>query len=89
MNPTRAWLALVALSAASTFLASPVLSLPGMTGAWLALPILLLAWAKARLILREYLGLATAPGWSRGFSLVLGLYMLLMMGLAIMGNLAA
>ena len=86
MNPTHAWLLLVILSVASTSLASPASS--GMVGTWLALPVLVIAWVKARLILRYYLGLAAAPGWSRGFSLVLAIYMLLMMGLAAMGNVA-
>lgn len=48
-----------------------------------ALVILGLAWMKAQVILRTYLGLAQAPSWSRGFALVLGLYMLGMMGLAV------
>jgi len=76
MNVTRAWLILVALSAASTALAWS-----GHTGLPVALPILALAWGKARIILRDYLGLAKAPGWSRGFALVLALYMLALMGL--------
>lgn len=78
MTPTKAWMALILMSAGSTALAHF-----GATGALAALAILALAWMKAQVILREYLGLAQAPGWSRGFALVLGLYMLGMMGLAI------
>ncbi len=46
------------------------------------LPILAIAYGKARIILRDYLGLAKAPGWSRGFALVLGVYILLVVILA-------
>lgn len=68
---TTAWAWLVALSAASTVLAAS-----GLTGAALALPILALAGFKAHVILRDYLRLATAPGWLRGFDLGLGLLIL-------------
>lgn len=77
MTLTRAYLALLALSAASTAVAAS-----GLSGRWLALLVLTLAWAKARLILNRYLGLAQAPAIARGFALVLGLFMALVMGLA-------
>lgn len=77
MTLTRAYLALLALSAASTAVAAS-----GLSGRWLALLVLALAWAKARLILNRYLGLAQAPAIARGFALVLGLFMALVMGLA-------
>jgi len=48
-----------------------------------AIPILILAWAKARIILVHYLGLATAPGWDRRLSLLLGLYILFLTGLVL------
>lgn len=71
MSPTRAWVILIALSAASTALAAS-----GLAGAALALPILLLAGLKAHVILRDYLRLAGAPGWLRGFDLGLALLIL-------------
>ncbi|MEZ5676126.1 Cytochrome C oxidase subunit IV [Thalassovita litoralis] len=80
MTITQAWLFLIALSLGST-----VLAWSGVAGGWAALAILALAWIKAQIILRRYLGLAQAPSWSRGFALVLGLYMLGMMGLAAAG----
>lgn len=78
MAPTRAWAILVALSAASTAIA-----VSGQAGTPATLAILVLAWAKARVILRHYLGLADAPGWSAGFSAALAGFMLLAMGLAV------
>ncbi|MCB2128183.1 MAG: hypothetical protein KDE03_03685 [Rhodobacteraceae bacterium] len=77
MTATQGWLTLVALSAGSTLIAWG-----GGTGAWVNLAILALAWAKAQIVLNVYLGLAKVPGWSRGFALVLGLFMLAAMGLA-------
>lgn len=72
----RAWVALIALSLGSTALAALIargdLAGAATTGAGAA--ILGLAWAKARVILERYLGLAAAPFWRRGFSIVLALY---------------
>lgn len=79
----RAWAWLLALSLGSTVLAilqgRGIVQGAGLTvcGAF----IFALACAKARLILRWYLGLAAAPRWQRGFDLVLGLYAALMLGL--------
>ncbi|MCB1333871.1 MAG: cytochrome C oxidase subunit IV family protein [Roseivivax sp.] len=78
MSATRAWLALLALSAVSTAIAWQ-----GGAGMAVTLAILVLAWAKAQVILRSYLGLAQAPEWSRGFAMVLALFMLGAMGLAV------
>ena len=76
---TRAWVALIALSAASTMLA---LVVPRGTGsAAVGAAILALAWLKARVILRRYLGLAAVPDIGRGFDLVLALVMLGALGL--------
>lgn len=79
---TRAWLLLLGLSAASTAVSlgdsddwSPQLMVFG------GVVILLLAWAKARIIAARYLDLAQAPGYLRGFSLVLALFMLALLGL--------
>ena len=79
MSPvTKAWAQLIALSAASTALAAS-----GLTGAALTLPILMLAGLKAHVILRDYLGLAVAPGWLRGFDLGLVLLILAFAGLSL------
>lgn len=75
---TKAWAALLALSAASTALAAS-----GVTGATLALPVLVLAGLKAHVILKDYLRLATAPGWLKGFDLGLTLLILAFAGLAL------
>jgi hypothetical protein len=74
---TKAWALLVALSAASTALAAS-----GLSGAALALPILI-AGLKAHVILRDYLGLFVAPGWLRGFDLGLTLLILAFAGLSL------
>ena len=76
MSATRAWMILVVLSAASTAIA-----VGGWSGLLAALAILALAWAKALIVLRTYLGLAAAPAWGRGFALALGGYMILAMAL--------
>lgn len=83
MTPTRAWILLLVLSACSTLLALPDLAGPAATLA--GATILTLAWAKSRLILDQYLGLAAAPFWRRGFGIVLALYALLLMGLYLAG----
>lgn len=79
---TRAWLILLALSAASTFVSLNVtLQRPDAIPFLGGVVILLLAWAKARLIAARYLDLAEAPGYLRGFSLVLALFMAALLGL--------
>ena len=74
-----AWLWLVGLSLGSTAITlwhwPPSLAL--LAGAM----ILCLAWAKARVILNSYLGLAAAPAWRRGFGLALALFCLLLLAL--------
>lgn len=79
---TRAWLLLLALSAASTVVSFGVTlqrpaSIPFLGG----VVILLLAWAKARIIAARYLELAAAPAYLRGFSFVLALFMAGLLGL--------
>lgn len=82
-DPTRAWIALVVLSAASTALAVAVASggLAGLRVTLAGAAILALAWGKAQLILDAYLGLAAAPAFRRGMALVMTLYALLLLGL--------
>ena len=65
---TKAWALLIVLSAASTAFAAS-----GLGGAALVLPVLL----------RDYLGLAVAPAWLRGFDLGLAFLMLTFAGLAL------
>jgi len=79
-NPlAMAWLALMGLSIAT------VLVTAGGTAAFgealFGGLLLLLAWAKVRIILSRYLGLSQAPSWLAGFSRVTGLYCLLLLGL--------
>lgn len=75
---TKAWALLITLAAASTALAAS-----GASGVALALPVLTLSGLKAHVILRDYLGLATAPAWLRGFDLGLALLILAFAGLAL------
>jgi hypothetical protein len=76
----RAWAALVVLGLGATLIAASPGLLPGPAAGAL---LLILAWAKARLILNAFLGLSAAPAWARGFGLALGLYMALLLGLAL------
>ncbi|MGL4279079.1 MAG: cytochrome C oxidase subunit IV family protein [Albidovulum sp.] len=78
MTVTRAWLLLLALSAASTALA-----LTADAGAWFVIAVLTLAGVKARLILSSYLGLAAAPAIRAVFDAALAALLLLFAGLAI------
>ena len=83
MSATRAWMFLVTLSVGSTLIAASA-----RTGLAVSLVILALAWLKARTVLRVYLGLAKAPAWARGFTIVLAGYMLLAMALVAMADAA-
>ena len=75
MTPeTRAWLTLLALSAASTLLAVAGPGFSGWAVSFASAALLLLAWVKARVILAHYLGLSAAPHILRGFSAVLAIY---------------
>lgn len=56
MTVTRAWFVLMLLAAAST-----ALTMPASRGAVLVAAVLALSGAKARIILRSYLGLDAAP----------------------------
>lgn len=82
---TRAWLTLLALSASTAALAvaQPRLAAWAVPAASAAL--LLLAWVKARVILKHYLGLSAAPAWLRGFTVVLAIYCAVLLGLALTG----
>lgn len=75
----RAWITLLALSLATTFLAGLVDA--GQVQIMSGLAILILAWAKARIILLDYLGLRRAPYWRGGVVAVIAGQTLLMAGL--------
>ena len=78
MTMTRAWLALLTLSAASTGLAAS-----GAHGAVFVIVLLFLAGAKAHVILSRYLGLSAVPPIRAGFDLALGVVLILFATLAI------
>lgn len=75
----RSWGLLLIFSLASTAAALSIEA--GLIGPLAGVAILLLAHLKARIILAAYLGLSAAPFWLRGFNLVIGLYMLLLLAL--------
>lgn len=86
MQPlTRSWLVLIALSLISTVLALAVGHAQGWPLKVGGLAILLLALAKARIILGSYLELNHAPRWKRGFDFVLWLFGLGFAGLYLAG----
>lgn len=77
MDPlTRTWTLLIALSAATVFLAP-------MPGAAAMAGLLILAWVKARAILGGFLHLRAAPGWLAAFTVPLALWMAVLWGLAV------
>ena len=80
---TRTWGMLLGLSLISTSLA--FLISDGGGGQTAVGAILLLAWIKAHLILKTYLGLGRVPQVLRGFDLALGAAMVAMLGLALAG----
>ncbi|MBU2582580.1 MAG: nitric oxide reductase F protein [Alphaproteobacteria bacterium] len=69
----RTWLLLAVLSIATTALT--MLNSTGGGRYAIGLGVLLLAGAKARLILRDYLGLAASVFWMRAFELSIGLFL--------------
>jgi hypothetical protein len=72
----RAWAGLVGLGAATSLVAAVAGSPP--IPVFAAALVLGLAWGKARLILRRYLGLAAAPSWRGGVDAVIGGYLVLL-----------
>ena len=80
---TRAWVILIALSAASTMAAAAVSAgnLTGTAAKAGGAIVLFIAWGKARTILNAYLRLDEAPTFRRGFGLTLALYSALLLGL--------
>jgi hypothetical protein len=83
MGLTRTWGVLMALSGVSTGIAALVSE--GGGGQVAVAAILLLAWIKAHLILKTYLGLRAVRPVLRGFDVALGLAVVAMLGLAFAG----
>lgn len=81
-----AWLTLMSLGIATVLVTAGGVEFfsPVLFGGLL----LLLAWAKARIILSWYLGLWQAPGWLSGFSWVIGLFCLLLLCLYVVPGLS-
>lgn len=79
----RAWLFLVGLTGitALTALSTAGPDLSNAARMAVGVLLLLLALAKARIILARYLGLAQVPPVLRGFTIILLLYMVLLAGL--------
>jgi hypothetical protein len=87
VKPVRAWFTLLALSLAATGVAWATVRLGAdVPAAILGATVLALSWAKARVILLDYLGLARAPSWRGGVTLGLALYALLLLGLYLAGS---
>ena len=71
----RAWAVLIALSLGSTVLSVVP---DGSASHWvIGLGMLGLSWAKARVILLDYLGLRPANAWRQGFMLALSVLVVL------------
>jgi len=83
MGLNRTWAVLMALSIGSTGLAVAVTR--GQGGRVALAAILLVAWFKAHLILKVYLGLERSPRILAGFDIMLTLTMIAMLGLALAG----
>lgn len=76
LNLTTAWLALLALSLAST--GATVLPVPQQI---VAAAVLVLALIKARVILARYLELSAARSWLSGLSIIIACFFGLVLGL--------
>lgn len=80
----KSWLILSGLSIATTALTT--VTRPGGAHYAVGLGVLLLAGAKARLILRDYLGLGKSAFWMRTFELSIGLFLALAFALFAAGS---
>lgn len=76
LNLTTAWLALLALSLAST--GATVLPVPQQI---VAAAVLVLALIKARVILARFLELSAARSWLSGLSIIIACFFGLVLGL--------
>ncbi len=88
MSTTRpliaAWVGLVAAGLGTTLVT--LLPRADIGGRIAAASVLALAGLKSAIILRRYLGLAASAFWTRGFDLVIGLFLLLAYGLYLLGG---
>lgn len=71
MTLTRAWIALIILSGVT----SAVAFSPNWWGPFMAGVLLLLIYAKGRLVLDRYLGLSRARRWQSSFAWTLALFL--------------
>lgn len=78
----RAWLVLIAFSAASALLTTGILPLSSRIA---GLCLLTLACAKARVILADYLGLRVSAAWLSGFTTVIAIYVAALAAFFLMG----
>ncbi|WP_111428997.1 cytochrome C oxidase subunit IV family protein [Rhodobacteraceae bacterium DSL-40] len=78
---TRAWLTLLALGLVTTALAAAPVGAMSPAAALVSALILIVAWIKMRLILRNYLELRHSQTWSRVFGWILGIFALALYGL--------
>lgn len=77
MDPLiKAWIWLIALSAATTVIASQ----PELPAGYIVFPILILSGWKARVILNGYLGLGPSRFWRRSFNGIVMVFLLLALG---------
>ena len=81
MPMTRAWLTLLALGLVTTTLAAAPVGAMSPAAALVSALILIVAWIKMRLILRNYLELRHSRTWSRIFDWILGVFSLALHGL--------
>lgn len=80
----EAWIALVALSVATTLM---TLAVPSGAGRMLvAAGVLGLAGLKARVILVRYLGLQNSRFWMRTFDLMIGVFLALGFAVYVLGT---
>ena len=77
-----AWFTLVALTFGMAFVGRVAVTGASLSPFWLGV-LALVGLLKARLILREYLGLRSAPDWSAGFMFALILLSAITYGLAL------
>ena len=77
-----AWLVLIALTFGMAFVGRVAVTGVSLSPFWLGV-LAIVGLLKARLILREYLGLRHAPDWSTGFLFALILLTAITYGLAL------
>ena len=81
---TAAWLALLALSAATALLT--VIDAAHLDRRAATIAVLVLAGLKARVILASYLGLSGTRFWTRVFDSAIGLFLILASAIYLIGS---